>query len=932
MEADWQVVEHHLQRLLDLAPAARQSYLRETCAGRPELRKSLETFLALEHEVGSFLEASPLPPSPFVPVSETRPVDGPQLHVDFRAGQRIGPYRVVRILGRGGMSTVYSAHEGDHGSDQMVAVKVVQSGFHSGDVLRRFIDEQWILGQLDHPNIARLFDGGTTEQGLPYFVMEAIDGLPIDAYCDRRRLTVRQRLGLFRRVCAAVHYAHQNLVVHRDIKPSNILVTEDGIPKLLDFGIAKVLRGGGATGCGEPTLTFHMRAMTPSYASPEQIRGQTITTASDIYSLGVLLYRLTTGRLPFHFPSHLPVDIDRVLRDTKPLLPSEAVLRREEGLDPQEVAAQRGVTAEKLSRRLRGDLDNMILMALRREPRRRYGSAEQLAEDLRRLSAGQPVSARPDVAVYRARKFLGRHKLGVLVAVAAMLLLLTIAVLSAVHVGRLRLERQQTEQVAEFLISLYEMSTPVSDEGDSIAASELLDRGARRVLDGEDLQPEVRATLLHNIGRGFTNLRLYHRAVPLFEEALASRRRAMGQEDSQTAATWFHLAVARWGAGEYQASDEAFAKALALERRRTADSTAVADILSGLFSLLHDSGDYQGAEKVARQALDIRQRKLGADHPKTAESKVLLASLLNDLEVYDEAERLYREALITLRRHGTAQELASALDGLGILLVVRGDPAAARSLVEEGMELRRASLGVAHPGFAESLSILAFVRQELGDLEAAEELQRQSLQVFRDHYPDGHLSISKAEYNLALILSERGTYAAAEALFRKALEAARRSFGEQNVRYAAGQTDLAWVLLAQGERAEAETLYRQAIATLEIAPISELHQFAALARMGLGRLLCEGERLAEGEALLQSTRQSLKSALGDNHWRTAQAESELGACLLGLGRTAEARSLLQRSHRLLTQQRGENSQITRRAAELAASLPPSMLPASSASP
>ena len=923
MEADWQVVERHLQRLLDLAPAARSHYLQETCVGRPDLRQSLETFLALEREVEDFLEPQTPQPSPFAGSPETASATGALVVHDFRAGQSIGPYRVLRVLGRGGMNTVYSAREGDESSGQTVAVKVIQPGCNNGEILRRFIDEQWILGQLDHPNIARLYDGGTTEQGLPYFVMEAIDGLAIDAYCDARRMTVGQRLGLFRQVCAAVHYAHQNLVVHRDIKPSNILVTEEGVPKLLDFGIAKVLSGRGPGSCPEPTGTGHFRVMTPSYASPEQIRGQTITTASDVYSLGVLLYKLATGRLPFHFPSHLPTDIDRVLRDTQPLPPSEVVLRSDDGVDRQANAGKRGVTAEKLARRLRGDLDNIILMALRREPSRRYGSAEQLAEDLHRLLSGLPVRARRDIALYRAKKFLGRHRLGVLVAVGAMVMMLSVAVLSAIHAARLEKERQRTEQVAEFLISLYEMSTSTSQDGDSITARELLDRGSRRVLEGKDLQPAVRATLLHNIGRGFTNLRLFHRAVPMFEEALASRRQILGEEKPQTADTWYRLAVARWGATDYEASDEAFTKALGLARRLNPDSLVVADILSGRFSLQRDLGDYPGAERTARQALDIRQRKLGADHPKTAQSKVQLASVLADLDCYDEAERLYRQALVILRHEGTVEAAASALEGLGILLVLRGEPAEALPLVEEAMTLRREHFGATNPSICDSLSILSYAHRELGDLATSEALQRQSLQILREHYPASHFLIAKAEYNLALILSERGTYDLAEGLFRKTLEAARRNFGERNPRYASGQADLAWALLAQGKVSEAEALYRQAIATFDAAPIPESHQFAAIARLGLGRLVCLGESPAEGEALLHLSRENMAAVLGQNHWRVAQVDSELGACLAQEGRIAEARALLQESHRQLAAHKGEASEVTRRAAEILSRLPTS---------
>jgi serine/threonine protein kinase len=395
-------VERHLLTVLTLAPAQRQAYLRRACGGNRELLRSIESLLALEDEMDSFLEA---------PEVAAEPIDVPELV----AGQRIGPYRILREIGRGGMSVVYLARR--DGLRQRVAVKVMKRGMDSAEILRRFLGERQILAELDHPSIAELYDGGTTAEGLHYFAMEYVEGVPIDEHCDRRRLQVAARLDLFRRVCAAVGYAHRKLVVHRDIKPSNILVTGDGVPKLLDFGIAKVLDPRSAE-APEPTVAW-MRPMTPNYASPEQIRGEPITTASDVYSLGVLLYKLLTGRLPYRFAAGLPQEADRVLGSGRPLKPSVVVRRRlaaGRAGGPEETSRARGTQPAQLARTLRGDLDKIALMALQVQPQRRYSSVEQLAEDLRRSQVGLTVVAREDGLGDRVRTFLGRNRIPAIAA------------------------------------------------------------------------------------------------------------------------------------------------------------------------------------------------------------------------------------------------------------------------------------------------------------------------------------------------------------------------------------------------------------------------------------------------------------------------------------------------------------------------------------
>ncbi|HEX4946561.1 MAG TPA: serine/threonine-protein kinase [Blastocatellia bacterium] len=404
------------QAVLDVESPVRATYLQEACGDDAELRQEVESLLASHDEAGEFIET---PAAAAVTLSYS---DAPS--ASSAVGQRIGPYQILREIGHGGMGAVYLATRADDQYKKRVAIKLVRHGMGSDFIVRRFRHERQILASLDHPNIARLLDGGTTEDGAPYFVMEYIKGLPMDEYCDRQQLTTAERLQLFRTVCAAVQYAHQNLVVHRDLKPSNILITSDGTVKLLDFGIAKLLNPELVGEEIDATMTG-MRLMTPGYASPEQVRAEPITTASDVYSLGVILYELLTGHRPYHVSARPPHEVARVICESQPTKPSDVVIKTEvintsdgttTSITPEMVSRTREGQPDRLRRRLSGDLDNIVLMAMRKEPQRRYTSVSQLAEDLRRHLEGLPVIAREDTFGYRTGKFVMRHKAGVAAA------------------------------------------------------------------------------------------------------------------------------------------------------------------------------------------------------------------------------------------------------------------------------------------------------------------------------------------------------------------------------------------------------------------------------------------------------------------------------------------------------------------------------------
>jgi eukaryotic-like serine/threonine-protein kinase len=432
----WEQIKELLGAALEKEPAERSSFLREACGTDDYLHSELEALLAAydsEKSVG----AEPLP--------------GRLKNVRDDTGKKIGAYRVIRQIGMGGMGAVYLAVRADDTFNKQVAIKLVQTGIDTEEILQRFRHERQILATFDHPNIAKLLDGGTTDEGLPYFVMDYVEGTRIDEYGESHKLQINERIGLFRQICSAVQYVHQNLVVHRDLKPSNILVTPDGTPKLLDFGIAKLLKPEMFTNLADATRV-EFRLMTPGYASPEQVRGEPVTTASDVYSLGVILYELLTSRRPYRVKTDSPAEILRAVCDQEPERPSTAIIRQEETRDskrvltPEIIAADRGTLPDKLQKQLRGDLDTIVAKALRKEPQRRYASAERLSEDLRHYLVGLPVSAHRDTRSYRAGKFVRRHKAGV-AAVALIAVLLIGGVLATTWQARVaRAERANAQR------------------------------------------------------------------------------------------------------------------------------------------------------------------------------------------------------------------------------------------------------------------------------------------------------------------------------------------------------------------------------------------------------------------------------------------------------------------------------------------------------
>jgi serine/threonine protein kinase len=422
---DFQNVEEIFHAALECEPNQLDAFLNEKCAGDEILRREVEALLALHRRAGSFIET---------PIADVASGLLKEDETDLLIGQTIGHYKISQRISAGGMGAVYLAERADRQYEKQVAIKLIKRGMDTDSVLRHFRNERQILASFDHPNIARLLDGGATESGLPYFVMEYVEGLPVDAYCDAHALSIVERLKLFREVCAAVSYAHRHTVIHRDVKPSNILVTSDGTPKLLDFGIAKILQPSDAV---EPLATLTgVRLMTPHYASPEQVRGEALTTATDVYSLGVVLYQLLTGRKPYRLKTQAPEEISRAILEQEPPRPSTAIAKSD-GSGKSQVLNPKS---------LRGDLDNIVLTALRKEPDRRYQSVEQFSEDIRRHLEALPVAARKDTLAYRSAKFIRRNTVATAAAALIFLTLIGGIVATTWQARKARAEKARAER------------------------------------------------------------------------------------------------------------------------------------------------------------------------------------------------------------------------------------------------------------------------------------------------------------------------------------------------------------------------------------------------------------------------------------------------------------------------------------------------------
>jgi serine/threonine protein kinase/tetratricopeptide (TPR) repeat protein len=784
----WREIERLLDRALDLPPDERPALLDREGAGDPGLRAAVDQMLlACEHSSG-FLEGESAAPfaAPLLAASMTDIAPPPP---DV-AGQRVGPYRIVREAGHGGMGVVYLAERADDQYEQQVALKLMRGGALLGaddHLSRRFREERQILATLEHPGIARLIDGGVTADGLPWFAMEFVEGTPIDRYCDERRLTIPERLTLFASVCDAVAFAHRNLVVHRDLKPSNILVTADGAVKLLDFGIAKLMAPLDGSAEAAVTTRTALHALTPEYASPEEIRGERVSTASDVYSLGITLCELLTGRRVHERVHRSAHEIAQTILDASPEPPSAIVLRgaraAPNAYNPDAASAARRTTPDQLRRTLRGDLDAIVLTATRKEADRRYASADQLADDVRRYLRSMPVTARVDGPAYRAGKFVLRHRTGVVAAVLAVAVLVGFSVVTRMQSAQLRvqaeritLERDRAQQVSGFLVSLFRTADPFAGEGPRMTVREVLDSGAARVDRELGAQPELRAELLRAMGLSYLNLGLPSDARRLLEAALAIPHQAINDGEPHEVSVRHSLAQVLQELGEYTKAESLYRDVLAWRRRNLPPGNRyVARALTTLATVVSAQGRYAEAEGLVHEALIIDRALRPADPRSVSQSLNNLGNILLKGGRYAAAESVHREAY-AMRRAAFGDENAETANSLVNIAAALGWQdrlAEAESLYEKGLAIKRARLGARHVDVATDEAGFARLLQLKGDDRAAEALYRRSIATHRSLRPAGHPRTAHALLGMGELLLARGDARAAEAYLEEALQSLR---------------------------------------------------------------------------------------------------------------------------------------------------------------
>ncbi len=795
----------------------RFAFLDEACANDAELRREVESLLNSLTQSGQFLE----PPD--------EPTTMP--HDNTLAGKQIGPYRIERIIGEGGMGAVYKAVR-DYGQYQKnVAIKVVRGALWNEHILERFELERETLARLQHPNIAQLLDGGTTDDGVPYVVMEYVEGIPLDAYCDEHQLDISERLKLFRTICSAVHYAHQNLIVHRDLKPGNILVDATATPKLLDFGIAKILDASQQVEASEMTRAG-LRFITPEYASPEQLRNENITTKSDIYSLGVVLFKLLTGKRPYDFRNQLPHEISRAVCEELPQRPSTVVLKETSRLGnentepkPEAVSALRDTNPHKLSRQLSGDLDNIILKALEKDHEKRYGSVEHLSEDIRRHLEGLPVFARNATLAYRVTKFVGRHKPGV--AAAATIILLSVGGVLATlwQASKATKEAAKAEQINLLLQEMLASADPAKS-GKDVTVVQTLDRAVERVERELVLQPEIAASVLHTIGETYLALGQYEKADRDLKHSLVLRQQVLGSEHEGIATVLHSLAFLAQLRSNHTEADSLYRRAIAMHRTMSpAPDNHLASMLSDYGTLLHERSENDKALQVLRESLEIFQGIGGNDSKEYAIALTNLGSALKDNGQLGAADSVYRLALDIMKRTLGEDhiDVAQAINNFAFVLVNEGNDDEAEKCFRQSLAIRKKVLGDKHPEVALALANLAGLILKKGNLDEAEQLSQESLRLYRATVNPDNLRLSSSLVFLGRIANTKGNASRAEKYLTEALAIRKKVLPPGHYGILGTEAELGRAFTLQKRFIEAERLLTQAHEKLQTT-MGEKHQ------------------------------------------------------------------------------------------------------------
>ncbi len=835
----WRRIRQIFDNAIDRVGADRAKYLADSCGDDEVLLSEVEQMLAADASVGDFLER---------PASEVAGDLAAEADIARdMSGTRIGPWKLVGEIGRGGMGAVYRAERADGQFAQTVAIKLLKRGMDSEEILTRFLRERQILARFEHPNIARLLDGGLHED-VPYFVMEFVDGSQLTDHCDNSGCSLRERLELFLPICRGVAYAHRNLVVHRDLKPSNIMVNAGGEVKLLDFGVAKILGGDEDGNDIDSTLTGHL-VMTPRYAAPEQLRGQAVTTGTDIYALGVLLYELLSGQHPL----------------TDGLETPYALLNREYH-DP--------VPPGTLRSELRGDLENIILKAMSAQPEDRFRSADALAEDIERHLTGQPIQARPPSLRYRLGKFVRRNRVPVAAAIAAVLALSIGLVSTMYQVRQTQRKSAEISAVKNFLVSMLEIADPSVSKGGELTARQMLDFSADKADKQLRSQPVALAEVLEVMGWTYSRIGAEDPAIRMLRRAVEVRLEHRSPDDPDLQRLYKRLGEVHMVRLELAPADSCFSEALRLARHNLDPGHSwIASPLTDMAVLRETQGDLEGAGDFYEQALQLRPDPKSLVRLATLNN---LASLRERQGRYADAEDLYRQSIAGLaKRYGEDDpNLLKSKNNLMILMRRRQDFAGAEALAREVEAKRREVLGDHHPDLAITLFSLGSVVRDQGRLDEAEPILTEALDILIEARGTDNPIVATLRVGMVKLRREQGRLDEAEEMASTSHATVVASLPPTHPYVGIVKLGLARVLLQQKKPAAAEPLIREALA-IRAGSSGADSPAAADCRIELGACLVALGNLDEARTEVQRALPVLREALGPERAGTLRAEAIL---------------------------------------------------------
>ena len=902
--------EQILDEALRLPEAGREAFLDHACLGNARLRRLAGALLRAHQQVAEAHTQAvvPYPKKSFV---------------GEEAGTLIGRYKLLQKLGEGGFGSVYLAEQQEP-VRRMVALKIIKLGMDTRKVVARFEAERQALALMDHPNIAKVLDGGSTDTGRPYFVMELVKGVPITRYCDDHKFGVRQRLELFMHVCQAVQHAHQKGIIHRDLKPSNVLISEqDGaaLPKIIDFGIAKATAGQMLTDKTMFTAFEHFIGTRP-YMSPEQTGPSLdIDTRSDIYSLGVLLYELLTGKTPFESKRLGEAgygEVCRIICEEDPPRPSTRVSTLEAS-EQTTIAQRRQSDPPNLASVLRGDLDWIVMKALEKNRTRRYETANGLAMDLRRFVHNEPVLARPPSGGYRLRKLIQRHKVVFASSSAVLIALLLGLGLSTWLFIRERAAREQTKiqasrsrEVAELLKEMLAGVAPSVSRGrDTTMLLEILDKSAQRVRTALTNQPLVAAELLGVMGRVYCELGELDKAERLHTNALALCRREP-LETIELADSMAALASVWRRQGKLQDSEKLLRQALGLRARLHGNkSPAYDNSLMTLAQILTDEGRLREAEKTQRQVIGLRRKYSPEISLEMADAFKGLASILYAQKRLSEAEELDRKALGIERQlaGSNSPEMAMTINDLATVLFLQNRFSEAKDLFREAVLITEKSLSPDHPARLQLMANLATCLGEEGHYAEAEKSQRELLEARRRALGAKHPKIAESLSNLAKLMQAQHLLEEAELNARDALSLRREVLGERNIEVAGSLNQMAGILQEEQKLDEAESSARRAL-DLNRELRGPDHQEVAASLYTLASVLLRAGKLDAAEQQARAAEFLYQKILPDD-WRLYSAQSLRGAILAKQGRYAEAETLLKAGYNGIKERESKISVMNR---------------------